>query len=92
MKMGTRDPAQTAQRVKVGAIGLAVVLLLIGLATAIFSVVSRERPATAIGAPRADVAANLSMSNTAVPSDGATSEPLAELGIAPAASPTPARR
>ena len=89
MKIGVRDPAQTVQRVKVGLIGLATILFLIGLATAVLNIASRERPATAAGAPRADVAANLSMSNAAGPSGASTGEPLAELGIAPAASPTP---
>ncbi|MBN8808334.1 MAG: hypothetical protein J0I47_08890 [Sphingomonas sp.] len=88
MKIGTRDPAQTAQRVRVGVFGLAAILLLIGMATTIFGVVSREKPATAIGAPRADVAANLS--NSVAPSDAPTGEPLAQIGIAPATSPTPA--
>jgi hypothetical protein len=90
MKIGTRDPAQTAQRVRVGVIGLAAVVLLIGLATTIFGVVSRERPTTAIGAPRADVAANLSATNSVTPTDSPSGEPLAQIGIAPAASPTPA--
>ena len=79
------------QRVKVGVIGLATVLLLIGLAATIFGIVSRERPGTAVGAPKADVAANLTASNGAMPNAAPTSEPLVELGVAPAASPTPAK-
>jgi len=86
-----RDSIQTMQRVKVGVIGLATVLLMIALAATIFGIVSREKPGTAIGAAKADVAANLTMSNGAVPAAGATSEPLAELGVAPAASPTPSK-
>ena len=78
------------QRVRVGVVGLAAVLLLIGLAATVFSIVNHERPVTAIGAPKSDVAANLSMSNSALPSDSATSEPLAELGVSPSTGPSPA--
>ena len=92
MKIMVRDSIQTMQRVKVGLIGLAAVLLMIAVAATIFGIVSREKPGTAVGAPKADVAANLTMSNGAAPSDTATSEPLAELGVAPGASPTPTRR
>jgi hypothetical protein len=88
IKTVVRDSIQTVQRVKVGVIGLATVLLLIGLAAAIFGIVSRERPGTAVGAPKAGVAANLTMSNGGVPATTPTSEPLAELGVTPAASPT----
>ena len=91
MRTTVRDTIQTMQRVKVGVVGLGAVLLLIFLATLVFSVVSRERPGTAIGAANSNVAANLSMSNGTAPSDPATGEPLAELGVAPAASPTPTK-
>jgi len=91
MKIVVRDSIQTMQRVKVGVIGLASVLLMIGLAATIFGIVSREKPGTAVGAPKADVAANLTASNGSVPSTAPTSEPLAEIGVAPAASPTPAK-
>ena len=92
MKIAVRDSLQTTQRVKVGVIGLATVLLLIGLAATIFGIVSREQPGTAVGAPKADVAANLTQANSATPVDTATGEPLAELGVAPAATPTPAHK
>jgi hypothetical protein len=92
MKTVVRDSIQTMQRVKVGVIGLGTILTLIVLAALVFSVVSRERPGTAIGAANSTVAANLTMSNGTVPSDGATGEPLAELGVAPAATPSPAKR
>ena len=78
------------QRIKVGVVGLTAVLLLIGMAATLFGVVSRERPNLAVGAPKVDVAANLAAANSAAPGDAATSEPLAELGVAPAASPSPA--
>ena len=85
MKMIAQDTAQTSQRVKVGVIGLAAVLLLIGLAAAIFSTASRER--AVIGGARPDVVANMAMANTALPMDAPTNEPLAELGVAPSAAP-----
>ena len=91
MKTLVRDNIQTMQRVKVGMIGLAAVLLMIGVAAALFAIVSRERPLNAVGAPKVDVATNLAASNSTAPVDTATSEPLAEMGVAPAASPTPAK-
>jgi hypothetical protein len=91
MKIMVRDSIQTMQRVKVGVIGLTAVLLMIVLAAMIFGIVSREKPGVAVGAPKADVAANLTMSNGTVPTAAPTSEPLAEIGVAPAASPTPAK-
>ena len=91
MKTVVRDSIQTMQRVKVGVIGLATVLLLIGLAATVFGIVSREKPGVAVGAPKAAVAANLTASSTTAPNAAPTSEPLAELGVAPAASPTPAK-
>ena len=60
-------------------IGLAAVLLLIGLAAAIFSTASRERAVA--GGANPDVVANLTIGNTTVTGDG--SEPLADLGVAP---------
>lgn len=66
-------------------IGLASVLLLIGLASAIFATASHERQVAAIGSARADIVANMIASNAA--DSAATSrEPLAELGIAPSAA------
>lgn len=75
---------QTAQRIKVGMTGLAVVLLLIGLASAIFRSASKERPVDVAGASKADVVANISITNDSVPATG-SGEPLAELGVAPSA-------
>ena len=92
MKIAVRDTIQTMQRVKVGVVGLVSVLLLIGMAAALFGIVNRERPNLAIGASKADVAANLSAANSSAPGDAATAEPLAELGVAPAASPSPAKK
>ena len=75
------------QRVRVGMTGLAMVLVLIGLATAIFSSANRDEPVTAVGAPNASVVANIivePVNLTTVEKD----EPLAELGVAPSASST----
>lgn len=76
------DPSQAIQRVKVGVIGLAAVMLLIGLASVIIGSASRERPVSAIGAPKAEVIANMAIDNGGSPA----SEPLAELGVAPSAN------
>ena len=76
MKTLVRDNVQTMQRVKVGLVGLAAVLLLIGLAATLFTIVSRERPNNAVGAPKADVVANLAASNSSSSDDAATSEPM----------------
>lgn len=67
------------QRVKVGLIGLAAVLLLIGLASLVIGSATRERPIGGIGAPQPEVVANMALDNAA----GASAEPLAELGVAP---------
>ena len=72
-------------------IGLAGVVLLIGLASAILSTVNREQPVSAIGAARPDVVANMMAPGTA-PAPTPTSEPLAELGVAPATTTDTASR
>ena len=77
----THAPSQTMQRIKVGMIGLAAVVLFIGLASAIIGSATRERPVVAVGSAQADVVANMAVSNTTAP-DGA-GEPLAEMGLAP---------
>jgi hypothetical protein len=82
MKTVARSTSQTMQRVKVGMSGLAAVVLLIGLASAIFSAASRERPVDVPGAAKLEIPATVPTLNTTVPSDTA-SEPLAELGVAP---------
>jgi len=74
-----RDVAEQArQRVRVGMIGLAAVVLLIGLASAIFSTVTRDQPAA--DAARGTVVAEAN-APAAAPSTG--NEPLAELGVTP---------
>ncbi len=62
--------------------GLASVVVLIGLASAVFSTASTEPPVAAIGASKPDVVANM----TDTPTENliaAPDEPLAELGVAP---------
>ena len=65
-------------------IGLAAVLLLIGLASAIFATANHDRQVAAIGSARPDVVANMMSDNGADPAT--TKEPLAELGVAPSAA------
>lgn len=77
---------QTIQRVKVGMVGLAAVVLLIGLASAIFSAASREKPIA--GTPHVEAVANMMAGNMIAPADP-SNEPLAELGVAPSAKVSP---
>lgn len=97
-----RDAGQTTQRVKVGMIGLAAVVLLIGLAAAIFATMNHDRDVAAIGSARPEVVSAIVSGNSADSGVSATKEPLAELGVAPSAemasnttaqpdSPTPRR-
>ncbi|WP_375392052.1 hypothetical protein [uncultured Sphingomonas sp.] len=76
-----------SQRVKVGAIGLAAVVLLIVLAGAIMGAVSRQRTVTAIGGLKAETVANMALAN-----DAAATEPLAAMGVTPATGNVAARR
>ena len=84
MVTNTQQTTQIAQRIKVGMTGLAVVLLLLGLASAIFGSASKEKPVEVAGASKAEVVANISITNDSVPATG-SGEPLAELGVAPSA-------
>ena len=70
------DSGQSMQRVRVGMTGLASVLILIGLASAVFSSTSDDAANTAAGRPEA--VANMMLANEA-----SAEEPLAELGVAP---------
>lgn len=92
MKSLPTDPKQSMLRVRVGLTGLATVLLLIGVAYAVFSSANKEGPVLADGASKPDVVANMTdgvMTNEAALTKD---EPIAELGIAPrtAESPAPA--
>ncbi|WP_261269075.1 hypothetical protein [Sphingomonas sp. LC-1] len=69
------------QRVKVGMIGLASVILLIAVASTILGSLNRdEPPVAAAGAAQSNMVADMAMTNGNAPSN----EPLAELGVAPA--------
>ena len=85
-----RDAGQSMQRVRVGMIGLAVVVLLIALASAVMRSASREAPVAAGGGSATGLVANATVANQQEPG-----EPLAELGVAPATgnvqSPAPSR-
>lgn len=70
------------QRVRVGMTGLASVVLLIGVASAIYKSVSTDAPMTAVGAARPEVVANMT---DAIIANGTANEPLADLGVAPGA-------
>jgi hypothetical protein len=76
------------QRVRVGMTGLAIVLVLIGLASAIFSSANREAPVTAVGAPNASVVANMTDEDANSAALKEKDEPLAELGVAPSTAST----
>ena len=82
------DSAQAMQRVRVGLTGLAMVLVVIGLASAIFSSATNEPPVSAIGASNQAVVANMTDGNQVV--EKAKEEPLAELGVAPSTGTTDA--
>lgn len=79
--------AQAMQRIKVGATGLAAVLLIIALASAVLSWVSKEQPVAVAGAPKAEVIANLTQPGAGDQAASPSKEPLAELGITPSAAP-----
>lgn len=88
MKSLPTDPKQSMQRVRVGLTGLASVLLLIGIASAIFSSANKEGPVRADGASKPEVVAN--MTDGVVDNEmAAKEEPIAELGIAPRTAETP---
>ncbi len=78
------DQSQLLQRLRVGATGLVLVVLLIILASALFRSAIDEPP---IGEDVATVEeqANVALANLAAP--GNPDEPLAELGISPGAAP-----
>jgi len=85
-----QSSAQAMQRVRVGLTGLAIVLVLIGLASAIFSSASRDAPVAAIGAPNASVVANMTDGNANGVAEKGKEEPLAEMGVTPSTSSTEA--
>jgi len=70
------EPAQRMQRIRVGATGMAAVLLFVVLATALVGVL--RPPAPAAGSPAANAAIA-----TAAADNANDAEPLAQLGAAP---------
>ena len=89
MKSFLSETEQTTQRVRVGMIGLAAVLLFVGLAAAVLSMVGRDRAGAAAGTSRSQVVDRMLDNQAAAARDR---EPLAELGAAPSATPAPKRR
>jgi hypothetical protein len=83
MKAVDRDQGERVQRVRAGVTGLAAVLVIAGLAGAIFNSASEERPVGPTGTADAQVAATIT-GNTATAIESSPNEPLAELGVAPA--------
>ncbi|WP_294093124.1 hypothetical protein [Sphingomonas sp.] len=91
MKSGShQDSAQAMQRVRVGMTGLLIVLVLIGLASAIFSSANRDVPVAAIGAPNASVVANMIDGSQNSTTEKGKDEPLAEMGVTPSTGATEA--
>ena len=84
------NSASAMQRIRVGMTGLAFVLVMIGLASAILTSANREDPVEAVGAPKPDVVANMT-DDPLMNSSAETKvkyEPLAELGVAPGTAPS----
>lgn len=79
---GQPDPLQALQRIKVGLIGLAAVVMLIAVASAVLRMATQEPPV--MGSAQANVVAEMSSGNETAVSTG---EPLAEMGAAPGAGP-----
>ncbi|WP_373423012.1 hypothetical protein [Sphingomonas kyeonggiensis] len=85
--MGSPDTAQTMQRVRVGLTGLAMVAVLIVLASAVFTSANREQAVSAIGASNSAVVANMTAIGNTL-GEKIKEEPLAELGAAPSTTST----
>lgn len=77
-RLRTVPPSHSSQRVKVGAIGLGIVVLLIAVAAAVLGAVTRERPVTVPGGAKPEIVANMAGTNTASPSAA-----LSDMGVAP---------
>lgn len=90
MKSMPSDPQSSMQRVRVGLTGLASVMLLMGVASAIFSSAREEAPVLAEGAPKPDVVANMTEGMVTNSATEPKDEPIAELGIAPRTAESPA--
>jgi hypothetical protein len=79
------DSAQAMQRVRVGLTGLAMVLVLIGLASAIFTAANRDGPISS-AATNSAVVANITDAGNVIA--GKLDAPVAELGVAPSTGST----
>jgi hypothetical protein len=82
MKAAARDQSERTQRVRAGATGLAAVLIIAGLAGAIFNTTASDEPESELEAQITQVTGN-----TATAVEKEVNEPLAELGVAPASEP-----
>ncbi len=85
-RMPPEAPGQRMQRLRVGVTGLAAILLIVLLATAIASSVRRSATETAPGVAPPPVVATVAPPNGAGTVD-ANAEPLAQLGAAPGGAP-----
>ncbi|MFM9828976.1 MAG: hypothetical protein ACKVOB_09575 [Sphingomonas sp.] len=79
------EAGHKVQRVRVGMTGLAVIVLFIALASAVFRSASTEPALTGTGAPKTAEMANAATDNVA----DAAKEPLAEIGVTPSAAADP---
>jgi predicted PilT family ATPase len=87
-KLGSQlDIGQAMQRVRVGMTGLAAVIILLAVVSALFSAANREEPVSAAGASNASVVANMTGADNEA-ADKTADEPLAELGVAPSTDAT----
>lgn len=82
------ETAQAMQRIRVGMTGLAMVLVLIGLASAMFTAADRNEPVTAVGASNAATVANMADGNMII--EAREPAPLADIGVAPSTGSTEA--
>lgn len=82
------SPHTVSQRAKVGAIGLAIVILLIALASTVLRSVSRERPVAMPGGAKPELVANMALGND----QAVLAEPLADMGSSAAANSSGASR
>jgi hypothetical protein len=81
MKRLADEKAQAMQRVRVGMIGLAAIILLIGLASLVLSGARDGRADGAAAGSNAAVVATMASADDAPGND--SDEPLADLGVAP---------
>jgi|GEM_PF-641062 predicted metal-binding membrane protein len=87
MSVGSPDTAQTMQRIYVGLTGLAVVTVLIVLASAVVAWRANDMPVSAVGASNSAVVANMTAPGNSL-GEKTKEEPLAELGAAPSTTST----